>query len=70
MDLNSLARDILALLSSEGSGVSSSTVASSEYKLRATVSEPCYNILLFLVFLGKIFIKGFFCVVWFLEMHF
>ncbi|XP_024020075.1 pre-rRNA-processing protein TSR1 homolog [Morus notabilis] len=37
VDLNSLARDILALLSSEGSGVSSSTVASSEYKLRATV---------------------------------
>ncbi|EXB30976.1 hypothetical protein L484_016836 [Morus notabilis] len=35
--LFSLAQDILSLLSSEASWVSSSTVASSEYKLRATV---------------------------------
>lgn len=37
MELNSLGEDVLKLLSSDGSGIASSTVASSEYKLRATV---------------------------------
>ena len=39
MDLNSLADDVLSLLSAESSAVQSSTVASSEYKLRATVGS-------------------------------
>lgn len=43
MDLNSISQDILSLLSSGTSGVSSSTVTSSEYRLRATVSYACYN---------------------------
>lgn len=37
MELNSLGDDVLKLLASDGSGIVSSTVASSEYKLRATV---------------------------------
>lgn len=41
MDVNSVAQDILSLLSPDG--VLSSTVASPEYKLRATVSQSCYN---------------------------
>lgn len=37
VNVNSLAEDLLRLLSTEGAGALSSTVASSEYKLRATV---------------------------------
>nr|VDD44616.1 unnamed protein product [Brassica oleracea] len=39
MDLNSLGEDVLKLLSTDGDVTSSSTVASSEYKLRATVAD-------------------------------
>lgn len=37
-NLKSLTEDLLNVLSPEGSGAASSTVVSSEYKLRATVS--------------------------------
>ncbi|KAF2545235.1 hypothetical protein F2Q70_00022034 [Brassica cretica] len=39
VDLNSLGEDVLKLLSTDGDVTSSSTVASSEYKLRATVAD-------------------------------
>ncbi|GKV16183.1 hypothetical protein SLEP1_g26864 [Rubroshorea leprosula] len=44
--LNSLAEDILKLLSTEGIGYASSTVASSEYRLRVMVLQaPCRDLL-------------------------
>ncbi|CAH2036277.1 unnamed protein product [Thlaspi arvense] len=47
VDLNSLGEDVLKLLSADDSGVtSSSTVASSEYKLRATVLKAPHGDLL------------------------
>ncbi|WZZ60068.1 hypothetical protein YC2023_060175 [Brassica napus] len=39
VDLNSLGEDVLKLLSTDGDVTSSSTVASSEYKIRATVAD-------------------------------
>lgn len=42
MELNSLGEDIIKLLSPNGSGVSSSTLASSEYRLKATVCDFLY----------------------------
>lgn len=38
VNLNSVTEDLLRLLSSDGNGVVSSTVCSSEYRFRATVS--------------------------------
>ncbi|GLT31363.1 hypothetical protein SLA2020_061050 [Shorea laevis] len=46
VNLNSLAGDILKLLSTEGIGYVSSTVASSEYRLRVTVLQAPYGDLL------------------------
>lgn len=53
MDLNSLEEDLSRLLSAEGNGVGFPAVASSEYKLRTTVS--CMAILSNLTFLLLVF---------------
>lgn len=47
VNLNSLAEDLLALLSGDNSRSSSSTVASLDYKLRITV---CFLCMVYLVF--------------------
>ncbi|KAL1194958.1 hypothetical protein V5N11_030490 [Cardamine amara subsp. amara] len=55
VELNSLSEDILKLLSPDGSGVaSSSTVASSEYKLRATVLKAPHGDLLTCMEMAKV----------------
>lgn len=46
VDLNSLGEDVLKLLSTDGDVTFSSTVASSEYKLRATVLKAPHGDLL------------------------
>ncbi|GLT75573.1 hypothetical protein SLA2020_472880 [Shorea laevis] len=54
VNLNLLAGDILKLLSTEGIGYTSSTVASSEYRLRATVLQAPYGDLLSCMEMAKV----------------
>ncbi|CAD5314654.1 unnamed protein product [Arabidopsis thaliana] len=54
VELNSLGEDVLKLLSSDGSGIASSTVASSEYKLRATVLKAPHGDLLTCMEMAKV----------------
>ncbi|KAG7594116.1 Ribosome biogenesis protein BMS1/TSR1 C-terminal [Arabidopsis thaliana x Arabidopsis arenosa] len=54
VELNSLGEDVLKLLSSDGSGNGSSTVASSEYKLRATVLKAPHGDLLTCMEMAKV----------------
>ncbi|GLT99983.1 hypothetical protein SLE2022_173840 [Rubroshorea leprosula] len=54
VNLNSLAGDILKLLSTEGIGYASSTVASSEYRLRVTVLQAPYRDLLSCMEMAKV----------------
>ncbi|PON90448.1 Ribosome biogenesis protein [Trema orientale] len=54
VNLNSLAEDILSLLSSEGASVLSSTVASSDYKLRTTVLKAPHGDLLSCIEMAKV----------------
>ncbi|KAJ7966959.1 pre-rRNA-processing protein TSR1-like [Quillaja saponaria] len=54
VDLNSVAEDLWSLLSAEGSGVSSGTVASSEHKLRTTVLKAPHGDLLSCMEMAKV----------------
>ncbi|KAK8648876.1 hypothetical protein V6N13_129618 [Hibiscus sabdariffa] len=54
VNVSSLAEDILRLLSTEVSGALSSTVASSEYKLRATVLQAPHGDLLSCIEMAKV----------------
>ncbi|XP_010530334.1 PREDICTED: pre-rRNA-processing protein TSR1 homolog [Tarenaya hassleriana] len=54
VNLDSLANDLLALLSPEAAGVASSTVASSQYRLRATVLKAPHGDLLTCMELAKV----------------
>ncbi|KAF8116689.1 hypothetical protein N665_0015s0063 [Sinapis alba] len=54
VDLNSLGEDVLKLLSTDGGVTSSSTVASSEYKLRATVLKAPHGDLLTCMEMAKV----------------
>ncbi|XP_019086954.1 PREDICTED: pre-rRNA-processing protein TSR1 homolog [Camelina sativa] len=54
VELNSLGEDVLKLLASDGSGIDSSTVASSEYKLRATVLKAPHGDLLTCMEMAKV----------------
>ncbi|EOY15232.1 Pre-rRNA-processing protein TSR1 isoform 2 [Theobroma cacao] len=54
VNVNSLAEDLLRLLSTEGAGALSSTVASSEYKLRATVLQAPHGDLLSCMEMAKV----------------
>ncbi|XVF35842.1 hypothetical protein REPUB_Repub19eG0005900 [Reevesia pubescens] len=54
VNVNSLAEDLLRLLSKEGTGALSSTVASSEYKLRATVLQARHGDLLSCMEMAKV----------------
>ncbi|XP_013749105.2 pre-rRNA-processing protein TSR1 homolog [Brassica napus] len=54
VDLNSLGEDVLKLLSTDGDVTSSSTVASSEYKLRATVLKAPHGDLLTCMEMAKV----------------
>ncbi|VVA90832.1 unnamed protein product [Arabis nemorensis] len=54
VELNSIGEDIVKLLSPDGSGVSSSTVASSEYKLKATVLKAPHGDLLTCMEMAKV----------------
>ncbi|XP_010441233.1 PREDICTED: pre-rRNA-processing protein TSR1 homolog isoform X2 [Camelina sativa] len=54
VELNSLGQDVLKLLASDGSGIASSTVASSEYKLRATVLKAPHGDILTCMEMAKV----------------
>ncbi|XP_021284991.1 pre-rRNA-processing protein TSR1 homolog [Herrania umbratica] len=54
VNVNSLAEDLLRLLSTEGAGALSSMVASSEYKLRATVLQAPHGDLLSCMEMAKV----------------
>ncbi|XP_065881608.1 uncharacterized protein [Euphorbia lathyris] len=54
VDIDSLSEDLLRVLSPEGGGATSSTVASSEYKLRATVLKARHGDLLSCMELAKV----------------
>ncbi|XP_062164009.1 uncharacterized protein LOC133870804 [Alnus glutinosa] len=54
VNVNSLAGDLLSLLAKEGSGAASSTVASSEYKLRTTVLKAPHGDLLSCMEMAKV----------------
>ncbi|EOA39699.1 hypothetical protein CARUB_v10008343mg [Capsella rubella] len=54
VELNSLGEDVLKLLASDGSGIGSSTVASTEYKLRATVLKVPHGDLLTCMEMAKV----------------